>query len=128
VTLPHQPTEETREKVTSHARVGTPHEMIGRILGIDPKTLRKWYRDELDVSHSEANATIGGALFTKALNGDTSAQIFWMKTRAGFRESAHVDHTSSDGSMSPKPALDMSRLSPEALAEIVALGDAPDSA
>jgi hypothetical protein len=30
--------------------------------------------------------------------------------------------------MSPKPALDMSKLSPEALAEIVALGDAPDSA
>jgi hypothetical protein len=101
VTLPHQPTDETREKVTSHARVGTPHEMIGRILGIDPKTLRKWYRDELDVSHSEANATIGGALFNKALKGDTAAQIFWMKTRAGFRESAHVDHTSSDGSMSP---------------------------
>ena len=35
---------------------------------------------------------------------------------------------SPDGSMSPKPALDVSRLSPEALAEIVALGDATDTA
>ena len=38
------------------------------------------------------------------------------------------DLTSKDGSMSPKPALDLSRLSHEALAEIVALGDATDTA
>jgi len=38
-----------------------------------------------------------------------------------------VNLISEDGSMSPKAALDVSRLSPEALAEIVALGDATDT-
>ena len=38
-----------------------------------------------------------------------------------------TDHTSSDGSMTPKPGLDVSRLSTEALAEIVAAADAAKS-
>lgn len=83
---PHEPTKTTRDTVTLHAMVGTPQEDIARVLGIDPKTLRKHYRDELDLALAKANATIGGSLFQKAKNGDTSAQIFWLKTRAGFRE------------------------------------------
>ena len=35
-----------------------------------------------------------------------------------------IDHTSSDGSMTPKPAIDASKLSDQALAEILALKDA----
>jgi len=34
-----------------------------------------------------------------------------------------IDHTSSDGSMTPKPAIDASKLSDQALAEILALKD-----
>ena len=52
---------------------------------------------------------------------------FWLKTRARWRETSDVNHVSEDGSMSPKATLDVSRLSPEALAEIVALGDATDT-
>lgn len=37
-----------------------------------------------------------------------------------------LDHTSSDGSMTPKPALDTSKLSTAALAEIMAAADATD--
>ena len=85
----HQPTEETRELVTKHSRVGTPQMIIMQMLGLKcPKTLRKHYREELDIAKHSANADIGGALYHKAMQGDTSAQIFWLKT-------------SSDGSMSP---------------------------
>jgi len=98
---PHAPTPEQRQIVQLHATIGTPQETIGRILGIDAKTLRKHYRDELDLAVAKANATIGGALFNKAKNGDTAAQIFWMKTRAQWREKQEIDHTSSDGSMKP---------------------------
>ncbi len=98
---PHEPTPATRQIVQLHATVGTKHETIAAIIGIDDKTLRKYYRDELDLATAQANATIGGALFNKAKGGDTSAQIFWMKTRAGWRETTHVDNTSSDGSMRP---------------------------
>ena len=82
----HEPTKAQRDTVTLHAMVGTPQEDIARVLNIDAKTLRKYYRDELDLALAKANATIGGSLFQKAKNGDTSAQIFWLKTRAGFKE------------------------------------------
>lgn len=99
---PHEPTRATRELVQLHAMVGSRQEVIADIIGIDPKTLRKHYRHELDQSKARANATIGGALFNKAKSGDTTAMIFWMKTQAGWRETTAIDHTSSDGSMTPK--------------------------
>jgi len=98
---PHQPTRATRELVQLHTMVGTRQEVIADIIGIDPKTLRKYYRDELDQSKAKANATIGGALFNKAKSGDTAAMIFWMKTQAGWRETQAIEHTSPDRSMSP---------------------------
>jgi DNA-binding XRE family transcriptional regulator len=97
----HYPTPEQRQLVQLHATVGTTQETIADILGIDSKTLRKHYREELDQSTAKANAQIGGVLFNKAKGGDTAAMIFWMKTRAGWRERHEVDHQSSDGSMSP---------------------------
>lgn len=65
--------------------------MIARILGVDAKTLRKYYRDELDLASAKANAQIGGALYNKALGGDTASIIFWMKTRAGWSEKALLE-------------------------------------
>lgn len=83
---PHKPTPETHQLVQLHATVGTPQELVCKLLGLDGKTLRKWYREDLDLSRAKANATIGGALFNKAKGGDTVAMIFWLKTRAGWRE------------------------------------------
>ena len=117
---PHEPTNHSRELVSLHATVGTPQETIADILEIDSKTLRKYYRKELDQSVAKANATIGGTLFNKAKSGDTAAAIFWMKTRAGWSEKREFNHTSSDGSMTPKSGLDVSKLSTETLKEIVA--------
>lgn len=91
----HEPTEETRKLVSMHAAIGTNHETIAAIIGIDDKTLRKHYREELDYAMAQANATVGNALFTKATMGDTAAMIFWMKTRAGWREKHDVDVTSN---------------------------------
>ena len=87
----HVPTEATRQTVQMHTMVGTTQADIARVLDIDEKTLRKYYRDELDLAKAKANATIGGALFNKAKGGDTSAMIFWMKTQAGWRETKEPD-------------------------------------
>jgi len=96
---PHEPTEATRQTVQLHTMVGTTQSDIARVLDIDEKTLRKYYRDELDLAKAKANATIGGALFNKAKTGDTSAMIFWMKTQAGWRESTNIDHTTNGESI-----------------------------
>lgn len=89
----HEPNKATRDTVSLHALVGTPQEVIAGVLGIDAKTLRKYYREELDHALAKANATIGGTLFNKAKNGDTTAMMFWLKTRAGFSERHDINVT-----------------------------------
>ena len=94
---PHEPSKESRQLVKLHATIGTTQAIIANILGIDVKTLTKYYRTELDQAVAQANASVGGALFNKAKGGDTTAMIFWMKTRAGWREKHDVDLTSNGG-------------------------------
>lgn len=113
----HEPTDATRQAVQLHATVGTPQETIAAVLGIDPKTLRLHYRDELDLSKARATATIGGALFNKAKSGDTAAMIFWMKTQAGWRETTHIEHTGAN--KGPIQTIDPSKLSTAALTELL---------
>ena len=51
-----KPSEEQRRLVKSMAAMGTPQEHISRKIGIrSPKTLRKYFRDELDFGTAEAN-------------------------------------------------------------------------
>ena len=94
---PHEPSKESRQLVQLHATIGTPQNVIADIIGIDDKTLRLYYREELDQALARANASVGGALFNKATKGDTAAMIFWMKTRAGWREKQEIDMTSNGG-------------------------------
>lgn len=68
------------------AAYGIPETDIARVVGIDEKTLRKHYREELDLGETKANAQVAGFLFNAARNGNVTAQIFWLKTRARWRE------------------------------------------
>ena len=80
-----------RERVRYLSGVGVRQDDIARIIGCAPKTLRKRLRDELDRGVAEANATISGSLFAAAKAGNTTAQIFWLKTRANWREKPAPD-------------------------------------
>ena len=75
-----------REKVRYLAGVGLPQDDIAKILGCAPKTLRKRCRHDLDRGIAEANASMCGYLFASAKGGNVTAQIFWLKTRAHWRE------------------------------------------
>jgi hypothetical protein len=85
----HAPEPFHRRQVEAMAGYGIPETDIARVLGIDPKTLRKHYREELDTGHVLANAKVAESLFRKA-TGDhrqaVTAAIFWLKTRAGWKE------------------------------------------
>ena len=82
----HIPDPAQRRQVEAMAAYGIPETDISRVLNIDPKTLRKHYRDELDLGETKANAQVAGFLFNAAKNGNVTAQIFWLKTRARWRE------------------------------------------
>ena len=117
--MSHKPDKTTRDTVVLHATVGTTQEDIARVLGIDSKTLRKHYREELDLSLIKANATVGGVLFNKAKAGNTASMIWWSKTRMGWSEKQQLEHTSPDGTMSPPGAFDATNLSSETLEELL---------
>jgi len=92
----HRPDPSQRRQVEAMAAYGIPEDNISRVIGVDPKTLRKHYRDELDLGETKANAQVAGFLFNAAKNGNVTAQIFWLKTRAKWRESpVELKHSGS---------------------------------
>jgi hypothetical protein len=110
----HQPDTAQRRQVETMSAYGIPETDISRVVGIDPKTLRKHYRDELDLGTTKANAQVAGFLFNSARNGNVSAQIFWLKTRAQWRETpSEHRHTGAFGTF------DVHEISDEALERIV---------
>lgn len=100
----HRPTEQTRSLVKTLSAVGIRYEDIASKLDITDDTLRKHYRKELDEGRIDANASIGQTLFQQAKNGNTTAAIFWLKTRAQWKETDRVEITGADG----KPVVDLS--------------------
>ena len=91
-----KPTDALRAKVRQLSRVGVPHDDIAKIVECSPKTLRKHFRRELDLGSAEANAMMGGYLYQNGKDGNVAAQIFWMKSRAGWRESAPGEPSADD--------------------------------
>ena len=117
----HEPTSVTRNLVETHTAVGTRQEIIASIMGITVPTLHKYYRKELDEAAAKANAAIGGALYKKAIGGDNACMIFWMKTRAKWRETHRLEHSGVDGGPLQMLQLDPERLKEMDLDELAAL-------
>jgi hypothetical protein len=110
----HKPDPAQRRQVEAMAAYGIPADDISRVVGIDAKTLRKHYRDELDLGETKANAQIAGFLFNAAKSGNVTAQIFWLKTRARWRETpTELRHS---GAIATK---DLSELTDEELLKII---------
>lgn len=87
--MTHKPTDKDRQQVTFMAGIGLTHDQIAKIIGISDETLRKYYEEELDTGLSKVNFKVAQNLFSIATSrepGSVAAAIFWMKTRAGWRE------------------------------------------
>jgi hypothetical protein len=89
-----KPTNAERELVEQMSSVGIPQESICLVVrdGIDDKTLRKHFRRELDTAATKANAEVAGTLYNKAMSGDTTALIWWTKTRMKWSEKQEIEH------------------------------------
>ena len=97
----HVPTEPQRRQVEALAGFGIQETEIAGLMGCDPKTLRKHYREELDHGHTKANAKVAENLFRMALGQGreaVTAAIFWLKTRARWKETMvnEVTHDVAD--------------------------------
>jgi predicted transcriptional regulator len=85
----HKPDASVRRQVEAMAGYGVPEADIAGVVGVSPKTLRKHYRGELDHGHVKANAKVAENLYRKATGEGREAviaAIFWLKTRAGWKE------------------------------------------
>jgi hypothetical protein len=100
----HQPSEQARKTVEAMASYGIRHEEIAAVLDMDDKTLRKYYRRELDIASTKANAMVAQTLFGIATDRNhpkcATSAIFWLKTRAKWREAPAI---TEDSDFDPVP-------------------------
>ena len=126
----HQPTDKTRAEIIALRSYGVPIKEVAAYIGIDDKTLYKYYKDELENSAIKANANVGKflyqaasgqALTTGATYSDcVRAAMFWAKTRMGWKETNIQEHTGKDGTALIPTAKQMT--TDELKAELEALG------
>ena len=126
----HQPTEKTRAEIIALRSYGVPIKEVAAYIGIDDKTLYKYYREELENSAIKANANVGKflyqaasgqALTTGATHSDcVRAAMFWAKTRMGWKETNVQEHTGANGKDLIPTAKQMT--TDELKAELEALG------
>jgi hypothetical protein len=81
-------TEQQRQLTQSMAAYGIPQESIAKVIGVrSPKTLRKHFRRELDLSAIEANTRVAQTAYRLATSGKSvCATMFWLRCRAGWKE------------------------------------------
>ena len=88
---PHQPTQANRDHVHTLASIGMTHTDIGAIVGCSEKTLRLYYREELNDGLEQANAAIVEALHREIQRQNVTAIIFYEKCRGGRRETINEE-------------------------------------
>ena len=83
------------------ARDGLVVEQITERIGINPATLYDWKKKYPEISNALKKGKqvidyqVENALLNNALNGDTTAQIFWLKNRRPdkWRDKRDVEHS-----------------------------------
>ena len=92
----HEPTDYTRSLVKDLISLGVRRERIAEKLQIHVDTLAKHYKYELDTGKTDVIQKIGGRLVAKALDDDDlGAQIFYLKTQAGWTEKPRDENTAT---------------------------------
>lgn len=113
------PSEADREKIQTMAALGIPQEKIAKVFKVTEKTLRLYCRTELDTAEALANFAVGNFLYDAATGKQTylkddgtigthhigvssatvTAAIFWMKTRAHWKEMILHGGTGPEGAV-----------------------------
>jgi len=95
----HEPTEEMRNRARSLAGVGISVDDIAFELGISKQTLYGYYREEIKHGAIRAVATVARSLYEAATHPtepNITAQIFFLKCRAAWKETMVHEHVNPD--------------------------------
>ena len=95
---PFVATPELRGSVELMTASGIEQALISKALKIDEKTLRKHFREELDVGAVKVIARVSDSLVRQAMAGNVTAGIFFLKARAGWRDRPVDDAASKEAS------------------------------
>lgn len=91
------------KKVEEYAQVCDSEEEIALALGISYSTFQNRKRDYCEFcdavksGKAKANVFVGGKLMQKIKDGDTTATIFYLKCRCGWKEARAVELTGKNG-------------------------------
>ncbi|MBF0560706.1 MAG: hypothetical protein HQL37_01570 [Alphaproteobacteria bacterium] len=96
------PSDKQRATVHTLASYGFPTTEIAKVVGVAASTLRKHCQHELDTAPIEANARVAQFLLDHATQGTAAANIqaaiFWLRTRARWRETpVSLEHSGPEG-------------------------------
>ena len=89
--------------------LGATNEELATSFNVSVSTIDNWIADipeflgAIKEGREQADAKVSKSLYDTALEGNTTAQIFWLKNRRPrtWRDKQEIDVKSSDGSMSP---------------------------
>lgn len=99
-----KPTDEQRELVEQLAAFGVRFEEMPVLVkdengkSISLPTLTKYFSQELKQGKLKANVKVAQTLFKRAMSGENSCIIFWLKTQGGWKEAPQThEHAGIDG-------------------------------
>ena len=95
----YQPTDKDRKQVETLTGLGLTQEEVGAVLGINRKTIMRYFKTELAAGGAKVAAAVLTRLYDKAVTGDdTAAQIFYAKTRRRWSEKVELETTTPEDS------------------------------
>ena len=111
---PFEPTPTQRQVVIACRACGVPADAIAHELGIDRKTLQKYFADEMKHGKGRMVIRIGTKLLQKAMQGDIRAMIHYLNRHGGepWQESHRLIHTGPGGGPVQPPNLIVTVLPP----------------
>jgi hypothetical protein len=94
----HAPTDQQRQQVEALSGYGIHMAEIASMIGIDEKTIRVHYAEEMARGRARANSAVAKTLFERATKkDDTTAMIWWTKARMGWSEKQQHEHSGPGG-------------------------------
>ena len=91
-------TEERRKFVEAMTAYGIKQPDIAAVLGISDRTLRTKFKAEIRTALAKATAKVAETVFNLATKErNPAACFFWLKCRAGWKETSALEHSGPDG-------------------------------